>query len=269
MSRRGGVIPYQQPSCITEHFISIWIWMREQLDSEIRNHTTAMIAESNLLSVRDNIEKNKSKTTTDQATIMTELRTKARACKGGTKEMRTAKLKKLIPLLQRCKRYRQQSVLAEQQLSLLDMQINAFENGRFQKEMTDTLRASVVAMKKVGITDSDAGDVDTIVLDMEETMHQQTQISDSLAMTIVNTMEDSSSNDDSLMRELMAMMGDDDDIQEEYVPIPELSVGTSPVVVLPPVPVSVVHAPQNVPAQDVPDIEEIQLDNNEPTMNFS
>jgi hypothetical protein len=271
-----GIIPYEQPSCVKERFISIWIWARELMDIELRHRTTAIVAESNLLSVRDNIEKNKHKTTTEQDLIMRELRTKARACKGGTKELRVSKLRKLIPLLQRFKRQKQQSVLADQQLSLLDTQINAFENGRFQKEMTDTLRASVVAMKQVGITDSDAGDVDTIVMDMEDTIQQQNQISDSLAMTLVNTMDDSSSNDDSLMRELMAMMGDEDDTADESVLVIKPPVGTSPGVVLPTIPV-VVHTTQATPvlpqiSEEVSDGDEnVGIDNNvnEPMMNTS
>ncbi|KAJ1466974.1 hypothetical protein T484DRAFT_1860158 [Baffinella frigidus] len=208
-SHVGGMLHYEKPSCMKETLMSGWIWMREQVDVEIRNHTTAIIAESNLLSVRDNIEKNKLKTATEQDSLMRELRTKARACKLGPKELRVGNLKKLLPMLQRCKRYRQQTALAGQQLSLVDMQINAFENGRFQKEMTDTLRASVIAMKKVGIAD-DASDVDTIVIDMEETMAAQNEVSESLTSTFVNTMEDAS--DDSLMRELMALMGDDDEV---------------------------------------------------------
>jgi hypothetical protein len=232
---------YQQPSCLKEHLISMWIWMRERVDVEIRNHTTAIVAESNLLLVRDNIEKNKLKTLNEQEVLMTELRSKARACKQApTKEMRLAKLKKLVPIMSRCKRYRQQTALASQQLSLLDMQINAFENGRFQKEMTDSLRASVVAMKRVGITD-DASDVDTIVLDMEDTIAQQTQISEALSSSLVNSMDDNGSNDDSLMRELMMMMGDDDeDVEEVVTVVHPHATRVKPIVELPLVPVTIV-----------------------------
>jgi hypothetical protein len=220
--------------------------MRERVDVEIRNHTTAIVAESNLLSVRDNIEKNKLKTLNEQETLMVELRVKARACKQSpSKEIRIASLKKLIPLLSRCKRFRQQTALASQQLNLLDMQINAFENGRFQKEMTDTLRASVVAMKKVGITD-DASDVDTIVLDMEDTIAQQNQISESLSSTLINSMEDTSSNDDSLMRELMMLMGDDEELTDETVTVVHPTARATPVVHLPPSPVTIVQAPEVV-----------------------
>lgn len=268
MSDDRTVLPYTQSSCLTENLISVWIWVRERMDTELRNTTTTLLAESNLLSVRDNIEKNKNKTQTDLDVIMRELRTKARACKGGTKELRVSKLKKLIPLLQRCKRYRQQSSLADQQLSLLDMQINAFENGRFQKEMTQTLKASVVAMKQVGITDSDAGDVDNIVLDMEDTIHQQNQISDSLAVSLVSTMDDNS-NDDSMMRELMLMMGDDDEGTEEYVTVIEKPVaGSSPVIGLPPVPISIVLPPEPV-SQMSDDILEDKQDGDEIVMSLA
>ncbi|KAJ1468565.1 hypothetical protein T484DRAFT_1755033 [Baffinella frigidus] len=238
-SHVGGRLHYEQPSCMKETLMSGWIWIREQVDVEIRNHTTAIIAESNLLSVRDNIEKNKLKTGNEQDVLMRELRTKARACKSGPKEFRVGNLKKLLPLLERCKRYRQQTALAGQQLSLLDMQINAFENGRFQKEMTDTLRASVVAMKQVGITD-DASDVDTIVIDMEETMAAQNQVSESLASTFVNSAEDTS--DDSLMHELMALMGDDEEVMDEPMNAtsPTAAVPQS-VVLLPPTPISVMQ----------------------------
>jgi Snf7 len=170
-----------------------------------------MVAESKLLCVRDSIEKNKQRAISDQEDLMTELRVKARACKGGTKEQRMIKLKKLVPMLQKCKRYRQQTALAGQQLGLLDAQINAFENGRFQKEMTDTLRASVVAMKTVGI--SEEHDMDNIMLDMEDTIQQQNQIADAMSITLVNSMDDSTSSDDALMRELMALAGDDEDVE--------------------------------------------------------
>ena len=145
------------------------------MDVEIRNRTTAMIAENNLVSVRDNILKNKEKILCDQDDALDELRNKARQCKGGTKEQRAGKLKKLLPLMQRFKKYRHQAQLASQQLTLLDIQINAFENGRVQKQMTDTLRAGVVAMRKVGISD-DASDMDTIVLDMEQAISDQNRI---------------------------------------------------------------------------------------------
>jgi hypothetical protein len=73
-------------------------------------------------------------------------------------------------------------------------------------------------------------------LDMEDTIQQQNQISDSLASSLVNTMDDSVSNDDSLMRELMAMMGDDDDVLDEYVTVIDPPVATAPGVVLPSTP---------------------------------
>ena len=238
--------------------------MRERVDVEIQNHTTAIVAESNLLSVRDNIEKNKMKTVNEQDTLMTELRSKARACKlAPTKELRVAKLKLLLPLLTRCKRYRQQTALASQQLTLLDAQINAFENGRFQKEMTDTLRASVVAMKRVGITD-DASDVDSIVLDMEDTIAQQNQISESLASTLVNNMDDTNSSDDSLMRELMLLMGDDDDVKDEGVTV---HAHTSPVLVLPPTPISILQTPHDT-TSDQPQ-QETNIHVIEPSAQFS
>jgi hypothetical protein len=195
-----------------------------------------MIAESNLQAVRGNIEKNKVKTIQEQDILMNELRVKTKACKGGTKELRISKLRKLLPLLTRCKRYRQQGVLADQQLNLLDMQINAFETGRFQKEITDTLKASAVAMKKVGILDSDADDVDNLLVDLEEKMARQVEIGDSMANSVVNSMED---NDDSLMRELMAMMGDDDSDVEPLVPT--TSTEMTPPDVLPPSSVSIMR----------------------------
>ncbi|KAJ1468664.1 hypothetical protein T484DRAFT_1854697 [Baffinella frigidus] len=110
------------------------------------------------------------------------------------------------------KQSRQKTALADKQLKVLDMQINAFENLSFQKEMTDTLRASVAAMKKIGITDED--EVNTMVLDIEDTMSQQNQVSDALSMTLVNSMDDTNTSDDALMRELMALMGDDEDTFE-------------------------------------------------------
>jgi hypothetical protein len=263
---------------MTENLLSVWIWLRERMDVELINHTTAIVAESKLMTVRDNIEKNKDRNICEQEALMTELRSKARACKGVTaKEQRVAKLRKLLPTLQRCKRLRKQNALANQQLSLLDLQINAFENGRFQKQMTDTLRASVVAMKKVGISEDNVGDVDTMVLDMEDTISQQTQISESLASTLVNTMDESSSSDDSLMRELMLLMGDDEDAataaeagddvseggcsgvgvaaaaggaaggaaqqQHQETPLKHSVVPVVPVVLLPPTPVSVMREP--------------------------
>jgi hypothetical protein len=209
MSRPPASSAYQRPSCVTENVLSLWVWVREKMNVELRNRTTAMVAETKLLCVRDNIEKNKLKSMNEQDSLMTELRSKAVACKGDAKEQRVLKLKKLLPMLQKCKRYRQQTALASQQLSLIDAQINAFENGRFQKEMTDTLRDSVVAMKKVGIAEDN--DIDTIMLDMEDLQEKQVQISDSMSLTLVNSMDDGVSSDDALMRELMALAGGDDD----------------------------------------------------------
>jgi hypothetical protein len=186
------------------------------MDSGLVNTTTAMLAENNLLSVRDNIEKNKTKITTEEDSLKMDIRTKARACKGGTKEQRAIKLKKLLPLMQRYKRYRQQNALANQQLNLLNAQLNAFENGRFQKEMTDTLRYSVVAMKKVGISDNEDA-VHDIVDDLQDTITLQNQISESLSLPLVNSMDENSTSDDSLMRELMALVGDDTDEQDTSI----------------------------------------------------
>jgi len=230
--------------------------MREHVDVEIQNRTTAMIAENNLVSVRDNIEKNKEKIVAEQDNAMTELRTKARLCKGGTKEQRAAKLKKLLPLMQRWKKYRHQTQLASQQLNLLDVQINAFENGRFQKEMTDTLRAGVAAMRKVGITD-DASDMDTIVLDMEQTMSDQKELTDSMSLSLVNSMDDSNS-DEALMRELMALAGDDEDVEENEDTSKKTvkhvhETAITPLVVLPQTHVSV--TPQMSPTEIAPPVE--------------
>jgi len=210
-----GVGVYESPSCVSETFMSLWIWVRERMDVELVNTRTAMIAESNLVSVRDNIDKNKQKTVAEQDVLLKDIRAKAKACKGGSKEQRMLKLKSLLPHMQRFKRGRQQTALASQQLSLLDAQINAFESGRFQRVMTDTLKASVVAMKKVGIKEDD---MDTVVMDIEDTIQQQNEISDSLNMTVVNSMDEGGTSDDSLMRELMALAGDDDDEDEDHVP---------------------------------------------------
>jgi hypothetical protein len=167
-----------------------------------------MIAESRLMSVRQNIDGNKEKALKEEESLMLDIRKKISGCKHLATEQRTVQLKKLIPLMQRFKRFRQQGALARQQLTLLDAQINAFENGRFQKEMTDTLRASVVAMKQVGIADDT--DVDKIFLDMEDNMQQQHDYTESLNTSIVNSMDDPASSDDMLMRELMLMASEDD-----------------------------------------------------------
>lgn len=193
-----------------------------------------MLAENNLLSVRDNIEKNKTKITTEEDSLKMDIRTKARACKGGTKEQRAIKLKKLLPLMQRYKRYRQQNALANQQLNLLNAQLNAFENGRFQKEMTDTLRYSVVAMKKVGISENEDA-VHDIVDDLQDTITQQNQISESLSLSLVNSMDENSASDDSLMRELMALVGDDADEQDTHIAaVPDSGAVAQYVTIIPP-----------------------------------
>ena len=213
----GGV--YEPPSCVSETLMSFWIWLRERTDVELVNTRAAMIAEGNLVGVRDNIDKNKQKTVAEQDALMADIRVKAKACRGGTKEQRMLKLKRLLPLMQRFKRFRQQTTLASQQLSLLDAQINAFDSVRFQTVMRDTLKASVVAMKKVGIKEDD---MDTVLVDHEEIIQQQNEISDSLNLSVVNSMDDGGgTSDDSLMRELMALAGDDDDEEgegEERVP---------------------------------------------------
>jgi len=228
-----GLIP-TRPSCFTENMLSVWIWVREHMNSRLVHTTKAMIAESNLLSVRDNIEKNKTKITAEEEDLMTELRTKAKSCKGGTREQRAIKLRKLLPLMQRFKRYRQQNALATKQLGLLNAQLSAFENGRFQKEMTDTLRASVVAMKKVGISEDEDAVYD-IVDDLQETITQQNQISESLSVSLVNSMDDSSGSDDALMRELMALTGDDDDEPDTYItPVPKSEAIAQYVTIIPP-----------------------------------
>jgi hypothetical protein len=216
MSRESKDDTYEQISCMTENLLSVWIWMREMLDVEIRNRTTAMIAENNLVSVRDNIEKNKDKIAAELDIAMEDLRTKARLCKGGTKEQSMLRLKKLVPLLQKVKGLRHKMALATQQLNLLDAQINAFENGRFQKEMTDTLRAGVAAMRKVGITD-DGSDLDTIVLDMEETMEEQNRLTDSMSVSVVNSMDESNS-DENLMKELMMLAGNFEEVEDSTSP---------------------------------------------------
>ena len=200
--------PREEPSCATELALSLWIWVRERIDPDLANRTTAMIAESNLLAVSVDLQKKKDKITEDHDNLFAKLRDKVRMCKrGATKEERLTNLKKLLPLMQTCKRYRHQKHLADKQTRLLELQINAFETGHFQKQMTDTLRASVVAMKKVGIMD-DIDKVDSMMSDLEESVTQQNEISDSMENSLVNSMHDSSNTDDSLMRELMAMMRD-------------------------------------------------------------
>lgn len=208
MSRQSTDGKYQEPSCFTENFVSMWIWVRHRMDTELRNRTNSMIAESRLISVRHNVDENKEKALREEESLMVEIRKKISTYKHLPIEQRTLQLKKLIPQMQRFKRFRQQGALARQQLTLLDAQINAFENGRFQKEMTDTLRASVVAMKQVGIADD--SDVDKIFLDMEDNMQQQQDYTESLNMSITNSIDDGSNSDEMLMRELMSMASEDD-----------------------------------------------------------
>ena len=183
------------------------------MDSDLLHRTTAMVAENNLMSVRDTIYKNKQKATAEHDDLSADLRYKARSCRGGTKEQRMMKLKKLIPLLQQFKRCRQKIQMADRHTRLLDVQINAFENGRFQKEMTDTLRASVTAMKKIGITE-DIHLVDDMMVEVEESYVQQKDVSDSLDSSLINNMDEDAPTDESLMGELMLMMGDEEEIEE-------------------------------------------------------
>ena len=228
---------YQKPGCVTENMFSAWIWLREKMDVELTNHTTAMVAENNLVNVRDTIEKNMDKIVCEQDMLKADMRAKAQACKGRTKEQRQTKLKKVLPLLKRYKSYGQQILLANQQLGLLNVQITAFDKGRFQKQMSDTLRASVVAMRKIGVNE----DLSTIVDDMEDNLQQQNEVSDSMSLSLVNSMDDGDS-DDALMRELMALAGDDEEVVDnEPVPLVVLPVpaASSTAVVLPPVVVSV------------------------------
>lgn len=220
--------------------------MRQQVDVDLRNRTTAMITEGNLVHVRDNFSTKRDLIVCEHDTLMADLSRKARACKTAPREERMVNLRKLLPHMSAIKQSRQKTALADKQLKVLDMQINAFENLSFQKEMTDTLRASVAAMKKIGITDED--EVNTMVLDIEDTMSQQNQVSDALSMTLVNSMDDTNTSDDALMRELMALMGDDEDtfettpvpvhkqIKKETVSIVHNSLAPTPsMVVLPPV----------------------------------
>jgi hypothetical protein len=237
MSIQSNAFVRKPPSCFTESLLSWWIWMRERMDSELLNTTSAIIAESNLISVRDNIQKNKTKICQEEDDLMQDIRMKAKNCKGGTKEMRVSKLRKLLPLMQRFKRYRQQNALANQQLNLLNAQLTAFENGRFQKEMTDTLRASVTAMKKVGMTENEDAVYD-IVDNLQETITQQNQISESLSMSLVNSMDDASSSDEALMRELFALTGEDEeeetDLSIQPVPTPDAGAIAQYVTIIPP-----------------------------------
>ena len=125
------------------------------------------------------------------------------------------KLKKLIPLMQRYKRCRNQIQMADKHTRLLDVQLAAFENGRFQKEMTDTLRASVTAMKRIGITE-DIRLVDDMMIEVEESYTQQKDIADSMESSLINNMEDNTQTDESLMKELMMMMGDEEEVEEGH-----------------------------------------------------
>jgi hypothetical protein len=247
--------------------MSLWIWMRERVDVQLVHTRTAMVAESNLVSVRENIDKNKQKTVAEQDALMGEIRQQARACRGGSKEQRVLKLKRLLPQMQRFKRFRQQTALASQQLSLLDVQINAFESGRFQKEMTDTLRASVVAMKKVGIKDDD---MDTVVMDIEETIQQQNELSDSLNMSVVNTMDEGGTSDEMLMRELMALAGDDDEGDDHapaHVAAQATGHGTAAVPAVPAVPAAPAapEAPASGGQPALPSVREDLVSLEEPT----
>jgi hypothetical protein len=219
--------------------------MRENVDPEIRNQTTSMIAESRLMSVRSNVEKNKEKLISDQEILVNEIRYKAKLCKGGTKEQRMIKLKRLLPTMQRLKRSKSQMGVANQHLGVIDVQINAFENGWFQKEMTDTLKASVVALKQVGIS-GDPGTVEDMITELEELSHDQDEVNNTLSTTFVNSMDDTSNGDDALLRELMALVGDDDDIDPDSEPVtqtPKMVGRVSPVVVLPPAAISQMKPP--------------------------
>ena len=235
-----------------ENMLSVWIWMRENLDVELRNRTTAMVAENNLISVRDNVEKTKEGINSDREKATDDLRAKVRLCKNAPKEQQKMKLKKLIPLLHNVKGIQKREALVTNQLKLLAVQIDAFENGRTQREMTETLRAGVVAMKKVGITD-DVSTMDNIVLDMEDLNSEQNQFADSMSLSLVNSMDDGDT-DEGLMRELMAMLGEEDDTDQkidipivnvphkvETIPVVDIVpvVSTKPLVVLPPLPMSV------------------------------
>jgi hypothetical protein len=230
--------------------------MRENMDREIRNQTTSMITENRLMSVRTNVEKNKEKLIADQGILTNELRHKAKLCKGGTKEQRMLKLKKLLPIMQKLKRSRSQSGVANQHLGVIDVQINAFENGRFQKEMTDTLKASVVALKQVGIS-GDPGTVEDMITEFEEHVSDLDEVNNSFSTTFVNSMDDTSNGDDALLRELMTLVGEDDDTDPAAEPVaqtPKIVGRVSPVVVLPPLSISQMKTPADVKRTDKPQV---------------
>jgi hypothetical protein len=204
-----------RPSCLTEQAISAWIWFREKTDSTLRARAAALLAEDGLSTARDSVEKTRLKIQAQLEDTMQEVQEGCQRCKRvEVQSRRVAQLRQLIPLMQRAKRLRIQLANSQKQVNLLELQIDAFENGRVQKQLTESLKKSVEVMKTVGVPSSESTKIDDLMGEFEEQIQEQRDLSDTLdAGGILGGMREPdasslSESDDELLRELMTLMGE-------------------------------------------------------------
>jgi hypothetical protein len=204
-----------RPSCLTEQAISAWIWFREKTDSTLRARAAALLAEDGLSTARDSVEKTRLKIQAQLEDTMQEVQEGCQRCKRvEVQSRRMVQLRQLIPLMQRAKRLRIQLANSQKQVTLLELQIDAFENGRVQKQLTESLKKSVEVMKTVGVPSSESTKIDDLMGEFEEQIQEQRDLSDTLdAGGILGGMREPdatslSESDDELLRELMTLMGE-------------------------------------------------------------
>lgn len=198
-----------QTSCLSNQMMSLWIWFRESTNSQLKQRSAILLAEGSMTSVRDNIMQKRQRLHASLKQETAELNRGCDLCKGNkTNALQIAALRDLIPQLQRVKRIKAQIHTANQQLSLLEGQIEAFETGRLQKEMAESLQHSVSVMKSAGV---DSTRNEQILDSLHDTLQQQAEVSEQMQLPLQTMLENTNSmaatsNDEELLHELMAMM---------------------------------------------------------------
>lgn len=224
MSRR--VVGQAPPSWLSEQLLGLWIWGRHKLNPKLERETASIVAEGNLAHVRANINKNYEKLLGEVQKEQHALHMKMHSAKQlPGRDAKLQQMRRLLPALKRLKRAQNQAHMVEKQLGVLDVQINAFETGRFQKEMAETLRSSISVLRKNGISEDDVSKMDDMVGDVEESMNLQNELSETLNSVNNVAAEDAagafagngtaSMADEALLRELLSLAGAENLLEAE------------------------------------------------------
>lgn len=207
--------PERTPSCFREMAASLWVHMVSSMVPSIKAETAAVQAQDDLLNVLTRLRANESDIQGEIERLSDTLKTKKRDVVNRlhsgvlNKNTKLKAFSTLLPSIRKLRMLQSQYKVNQNRIALVMKQLEAFDNGKFQQSIVQTLKQSVSAMKQIGIG-MKVDEIDDIMGDLDDSLLASNEVNEALSGQRMLSMDGESMNEDDLMRELDAWLESED-----------------------------------------------------------